>query len=372
MGVDATVVSPDRVHVDAEVASAFTRALFEGHDLPPADAAIVTDNLVRADLRGVDSHGLGFVPLYLRRLRAGLINPRPKLELRKMTPVAGALHGDDGFGHVVATRGIDESIAMARDYGIGMVAVRRSTHFGMAANYVLRAIDAGYIGIVFTNASRGLPPHGGREPIFGTSPLAFGVPGGESADFVLDMSPAVAARGKIRRAERLGEPIPEGYALDADGRSTTDPSRVLDGGVLLPLGGPKGAGLSILMDIMAGVFTGAAFAGDVRSQFDDFDDVQNVGHFLLAIKPDLFVSAEEFGDRMDVLVERTHACPPAEGFADVLLPGEPEERVRERRLASGIPYNIAEIDALNEEAARLGLAPLATSPAPPSPASQDT
>jgi LDH2 family malate/lactate/ureidoglycolate dehydrogenase len=156
------------------------------------------------------------------------------------------------------------------------------------------------------------------------------------------------------------QPIPLGYALDAHGRPTTDPNAALDGGVVLPIGGPKGSGLSMLMDIMGGVISGANCAGDVASQFLDYDRPQNVGHFFLAMKPDLFVSGDEYRARMDKLVERTHANPPAEGFSEVLVAGEPEARLEAERRRTGIPYGPKEFAALQEEAAKAGLPALVT------------
>ena len=204
--------------VDVKVAESFGRRLLVAHGLPEEDAATVSRCLVLADLRGVDTHGLQTLPHYLERVRLGLINPRPNLKVERVTPMAGSLDGQNAFGFVVATKAMAEAIDMAREFGVGIVSARRSTHFGMAANYALQAMDAGYIGIVFTNASRAMPPWGGREGLFGTSPIAVAAPAGKETPFDLDMSPAVAARGKIRRAARRGQSIPLGYALDAEGR----------------------------------------------------------------------------------------------------------------------------------------------------------
>ncbi len=251
-------VTSDRVYVGAEAADAFARRLLVAHGVPDADAAIVAGCLVSADLRGVDTHGLTRLPGYLDRVRRGLIDPRPLLAPKRVTPVAAALDGQNGFGFVVGTRAMQEAIAIARELGIGVVSVRRSTHFGMAASYVLQALDAGLIALVFSNASPAMPPWGARSALLGTNPFAAGAPAGEHPPFLLDMSPAVAARGKIRRAERRGETIPLGYALDAEGRPTTDPKAAL-GGVVLPIGGYKGSGLAMLMDILGGVISGANY-----------------------------------------------------------------------------------------------------------------
>jgi LDH2 family malate/lactate/ureidoglycolate dehydrogenase len=347
-------------HADAD---AFARALLAAHGVPAADAAVSAACLVRADLRGVETHGLVRLPGYLERIRRGLVDPAPVLEPRRVTPVAASLDGKNGLGFVVGTRSMAEAIAMARASGIGIVSVRRSTHFGMAATYVLQALEAQMVSLVFTNASRAMPPWGGREPLLGTSPLAAGVPGGRLAPFVLDMSPAVAARGKIRIAEKRGEKIPLGWALDAGGRPTTDPTAAL-AGVVLPIGGPKGSGLAMLMDIFGGVLSGAAYAGDVGDQYKAFDRPQDVGHFFLAMKPDLFVPMDEVRARMDVLVGRIKACPKAEGFDEILLPGEIEAREEARRRKTGIPYAASEIDALEKEARRAGVAMLAASARP--------
>ncbi len=351
-------------YAEPAAADAFGRRLLMAHGLPEHDAAIVAGCLVRADLRGIDTHGLQYLPHYLDRLRRGLINPRPQLTIERVTPMIGSIDGQNGFGFVVATKAMAAAIEMAQEFGLSIMAARRSTHFGMAANYVLQALDAGLIALVFTNASPGMPPWGGRTALIGTSPIAAGAPSGTELPFDLDMSPAVAARGKIRRAARRGEPIPLGYALDALGRPTTDPNAALDGGVVQPIGGPKGSGISMLMDIMCGVITGGACAGDVGNQFVDYDKPQNVGHFFLVMKPDLFVTRGEYLQRMDRLVQRVHSCPTAEGFDEVIMPGERERRFEAKYLRIGVPYGVKELAGLQEEAAKAGLPPLPVSESP--------
>ncbi|WP_062207643.1 Ldh family oxidoreductase [Streptomyces sp. NBRC 109706] len=341
----------------------FATRLLTAHALPDEDARTVARCLIEADLRGVDTHGLVRLPGYLRRLRAGLVNPRPELAPHRVVPSAAALDGRDGLGFVVASRAMAEAVRLAEETGIGVVSVRRSTHFGMAASYVLRAVEAGMVALVFTNASPAMPPWGGRQPLLGTSPLAAGAPGGERGPVVLDMSPAVVARGKIRRAARRGEEIPLGYALDAEGVGTTDPLRALEG-VVLPVGGPKGAGLSLLMDILAGVLSGAAFAGDVGDQYKDFDRPQNVGHLFLALRPDLFLPLDEYRRRMDLLVDRVRSTPRAAGVEAITLPGELEAGRAAHRALHGIPYAPGDLAPLRAEAERAGVAWLPNRPAP--------
>ena len=350
----------DRVFVSADAADEFVRRLLAAHGVPEDDAVTIASCLVSADLRGVDTHGICRLPGYLDRVRRGLINPRPTLKPHRVTPVAATLDGQDAFGFVVGQCAIKEAMAMARDFGLGLVTARRSTHFGMAASYVLPAIEAGFIAMVFSNASPAMPPWGGREGLLGTNPFAVGAPGGKLPPFLLDMSPAVAARGKIRKAERRGEKIPLGYALDGEGRPTTDPTAAL-GGVVLPIGGYKGSGISMLMDILGGVISGAAFAGQVADQYKTNDRAQDVGHFFLAIRADLFIPADDYRNRIDTLMRRVRDCPKADGFSEILIPGEPETRYEAERRRTGIPYSAGEIAVLQEEAKRAGTSALAVS-----------
>lgn len=352
------------IYASAVAADAFARSLLQAHDVPAEHAATIAHCLVSADLRGVDTHGLCRLPIYLERVRRGLINPKPELSPKRVTPVAATLDGQNGFGFVIGTRAMTEAIAMAREFGIGVVSVRRSTHFGMAASYAIPAVEAGLMAMVFSNASQAMPAWGARQMLLGTNPFCMAAPAGRHRPVILDMSPAVAARGKIRRAERRGEKIPLGYALDAEGRPTTDPKAALAGGVVLPIGEHKGSGLSMFMDIFGGVISGANFAGDVGDQYKNFEQPQDVGHFFLAMKPDLFVTEADYRARMDTLIERMKASPLADGFREVLVPGEPEDRAEQERRRHGIPYAASEVAALHEEAQRAGIQPLVVSDRP--------
>jgi LDH2 family malate/lactate/ureidoglycolate dehydrogenase len=350
--------SANLVYASAVAADSFARSLLQAHGVPAEDAAVIAHCLVSADLRGVDTHGLCRLPIYLERVRKGLINPNPKLEPKRVTPVAATLDGQNGFGFVIGTRAMQEAISMARESGIGVVSARRSTHFGMAASYAIPAVEAGLMAMVFSNASQAMPAWGSRQMLLGTNPFCIAAPGGRHRPIILDMSPAVAARGKIRKAERRGEKIPLGYALDAEGKPTTDPKAALAGGVVLPIGEHKGSGLSMFMDIFGGVISGANFGGEVADQYKAFDRPQDVGHFFLAMKPNLFVSEDDYRARIDTLVERMKGSPLADGFNEVLVPGEPEDRFEAQRRRAGIPYAGAEVAALQDEAKRAGIQPL--------------
>ena len=341
--------------VRAEELRAFVATLFLAHGLSEADAATVAACLVEADLRGVASHGVGRVPIYLRRLREGLVDPRPPLAIEALTPVAARLDGANGLGFVVARCAMAEAIARAKSFGMGLVFAHRSTHFGMAASYLRQAVEADLAAFVFTNASPAMPIWGGRTPFLGTSPFAFGAPGGErSAPIILDMATSVVARGKIRRAAQAGERIPEGWALDAEGRPTTDARAAYDG-LVLPLGGPKGSGLSLMMEVLGGVMSGSAFGGEVGNQYLDHDRPQNVGHCFIALRPNLAVSADEYRSRIDALVERAKASPRLAQDRPILMPGEPEALTEATRLRDGIPLSPEDRTGLRDEAERAGL-----------------
>lgn len=324
------------------------RDIFAAYGMPPEDADRVSECLVEADLRGIASHGVNRIPIYTKRFRLKLVNPKPALKITAPTPATAHVDGDNGMGFIVATRAMAAAIDAACTFGIGMALAFHSNHFGIAANYLLQALDAGMASIVFTNASPAMPIWGGRTPFLGTSPLGMAVPGGDQPSLVLDMATAVAARGKIRRAAERGESIPEGWALDQQGRPTTDASAAYKG-ILLPLAGPKGSGLSLMMEALGGVMSGAAFGGDVKNQYLDFERPQNVGHFFLAFRPDLFVSREEYRARMDELVSRAKSSPLAHGFDEILMPGEREARLAASRRQQGVPITAEDFSMLAEE-----------------------
>ena len=233
--------------------------------------------------------------------------------------------------------GMQSAIEMAKIYGIGMVSVKHSNHFGMSAWIVQQAIDENMMSLVFTNSSPALPVWGGKEKLMGVSPIACGAPGAEAGKpFILDMAPSVAARGKIYKAFRRGEKIPLDWALDKDGKRTDDPGKALEG-TMLPMGGPKGS----------------AFAGGVVNPYDASRGA-DVGHFLVAIKPDLFMGLHEFKERMGVLHDKVVGCEKMEGVERIYFPGEIEQDVHEERCKSGIPYVEAQIEALNKEAELVG------------------
>lgn len=348
-------------YVTSTNAQAFVESILVGNGVSPENASIIASCLVLADLRGVDTHGVNRIPSYMERIRQGVLDARAVPDLTQITPVVAQVDGRNGFGFLAAHTGMNRAIAMAREFGIGFVSVKHSNHFGMSAWVVQQALDAEMMSLVFTNSSPALPVWGGMSKLMGVSPLACGAPAGSTKPFILDMAPSVAARGKIYKAARRAEKIPGHWALDATGAPTDDPHRALEG-VMLPMGGPKGSALAVMMDVFSGVLSGSAFAGHVTNPYDPSKPA-DVGHFLVAIKPDLFMTLDDFKERMDYLYQRVISSELMAGVDRIYYPGEIEHITHEDRLKTGIPYVQAEIDALNAEAEKIGAERIVVNPA---------
>lgn len=338
--------------VSAPDARAYIERILPAYGVSPDHASIVAKCLVAADLRGIDTHGINRIPSYLARIRQGVLDPHAQPTIHQTTPVVAQVDAHNAFGFVAAQIGMQRACEMAETFGIGMVSVKHSNHFGMSAWLVQHALDhrpTPMMSLVFTNSSPALPVWGGREKLMGVSPIACGAPAGESTPpFILDMAPSVAARGKIYKAKRRAEKIPLEWALDAEGRPTDDPAAALDG-VMLPMGGPKGSALSIMMDVFSGALSGSAFAGHVTNPYDPSKPA-DVGHFLVAIKPDLFMGLDEFKERMDYLYQKVVGSEKAVGVDRIYFPGEIEQITEMKRREEGIPLVKAEIEALDNEA----------------------
>ena len=332
-------------------------------DVPSDHAREVAGCLIKAELRGVDSHGLVRLPVYARRVQAGVVKARP--DIRVVPASSGSatvlVDGDNGLGPVVATRAMEAALDLARTYGIGFAGVRHSNHFGPAAYYVEKAVARGCIGVAISNAPPNMAPFGGKTRFLGTNPVAIGIPAGREDPLIFDASTSVVARGKIILAAHRGEPIPAGWAIDPDGHPTTNAERALAGAVL-PFGGPKGSALSFIIDVFCGVLTGAAFGSHLNT-LEDLSTEQNVGHVLAAVRTDLLVPESTFKGRMDAILEMLKACPPAPGSERVLAPGEIEAATERARLEEGIPLAAPVTAQLGRLGAELGVTfpePLAT------------
>lgn len=315
--------------------------------VPVIDAAAAARGLVGANLRGVDTHGLSCLPDYARALDDKRLKAAPAMTVERRLPWSVALDADNGLGPVAAMRAVDLALETVGQIGIGAVAVRRSNHFGAAGVYAAMMAEQGCIAIVTANASAVCAPFGALAPMLGTNPLAVAVPVGRHPAFVLDMATAEGSRKKVRKALAEGKSIPAGWALDPDGKPTTDPQAALDG-VMLPFGGVKGSGLTLLMDILSGVLSGAEFGGRVLSVMTNQERESGNGHFLLAFKVSAFMEEETFRNRMDEEIARLKALPPAEGFDEVMYPGEREWKIAEERKRTGIPLPGPLVDTIIE------------------------
>jgi ureidoglycolate dehydrogenase (NAD+) len=321
--------------IDADKLAGLGRALLTQAGLSDADAATVADSLVAADLRGVASHGIMRLPIYLERMGRGLIQVRPEIQVERTGPATARLDGGAGPGQVVALAAMREAIELAREAGAGFVSVRNSSHFGAAAWYADIAAREGMIGLAFTHSEADVVPFGGARPALGTNPLAVGIPRGEGrAPLVLDMATSEVAMGKVLLAAAQGREIPSGWAVDAEGRDTTDPTRAR---AVRPMSGPKGYGLALVVEVLAGVLAGARTGDQLKRMYDDFDGPQGVGHLLGAIDVGRFIEPGLFAAGLEDLLGRLVAVPPADGFDEVLLPGDVELRAEERHRAEGVP-----------------------------------
>lgn len=306
------------------------------------DAAIAADVLLSADMRGVSSHGIiRLFPYYSRRLRDGLINPRPQPAVLSETPSSLALDGDNGLGHPTAYRAMERCIVKASEAGAAWVTVRGSNHFGIAGYYAMQALPHDMIGLSFTNASSLVAPTYGATAILGTNPIAVAAPAGTERPYVLDMATSIVPIGKITVYERAGLEIPYGWGVNSQGRVTTDPREVFYGGALLPLGGTdvmrgyKGYGLALLVEILAGVLAGSAFGRAVDA--DAHTQVSNIGHCFAAIRVDAFRPLEDFKRDMDAMIRELKDAPKAEGHERIYIAGEKEFEKAERSAKEGVP-----------------------------------
>ena len=344
----------------AEPALPIAAAALEGwaHDLLVASglvapaAEVVAHSLVDANLRGVDSHGILRLPVYSRRLTEGLMNRDPHPRVLREDGAVALVDADEGPGQVAGVFATDLAIRLAEAHGLGAVGVRRSSHYGAAGYYVRRAARAGHVALSTTNAEPYVVPFGGAKWALGTNPLAFGAPRGEGT-FEFDMATSQVALGKILLAREKGVPIEPTWGVDAAGAATTDPDAVES---VVPLGGYKGYGLGLMVEILSGVLTGSGLTRGIGRMYDEWDRRQDVGHFVLVIDPERTIGRERFATLLEGLLAELKAIPPALGVDEVLVPGEPEDRVARARERAGIPLPPAVRQSLEELSARLGVA----------------
>lgn len=330
---------------------AWSVALLRAAGVREADATEVAQHLIFADMRGVDTHGTSRLTIYVQRIEQGSIACDNTPHIVHETPVSALIDGDNGLGQAVATYATDLAIAKAATAGMAAVAVRHSNHCGCMAYYTLRMARAGLIGIGATNSPASMPPFGARDALFGTNPLSVAVPAGHDEPFVLDMATSQVARGKILNAAREGRSIPEGWALDRDGRPTTDSAAAL-AGYVVPLGGAKGSGLAFVVEILAGVLPGALLSTQMPSMYGDPATPARLGQFFLALRPDLFMPRDEFEARVEQVMTDLRGLQPAPDYQQVLAPGDVERAKESEYRLRGIPIQPGVLREFNDMASR--------------------
>ena len=336
--------APTRV-VSADDLRRFCAGILHAAGLPKADAETAARIQVEADLRGVHSHGARGIVGYTRQILSGEVNPEPEFRVLKEGGAYLHIDGDNGLGQAVSHNAMELAIRKAGEAGVGIVAVRNSNHYGAAAYYAVMAAECDMVGFNTTGGRRlrgNMAPFGGIEPILGNNPLAYAVPAGKERPIVLDMATGVVAAGKIGMARARGEKIPTGWGLTEDGCDTDDPEKAR---IVLPLG-PKGSALSLVMNCIGGILTGAGFSDPAR-----------FGHLFLAIDIAAFADLEAFKAEVDARIEGIRNSRPAPGVDRVYYPGEPEWIAHAERLARGIPMLDVHLRELEQLGGELGVSP---------------
>lgn len=322
----------------------FMQEVFVKLEVPEENAKITSEILIKADLRGIDSHGVARLPIYAKRLKLGIVNAKANFKVKNETPTSALLDADNGLGQVATYKAMQLCIEKAKKNGVAAVGIQHSNHFGIGAYYSLMAADEGLIGYTCTNASPLVAPFGGREKMLGTNPFAITIPAGKYPHICLDMASTVVARGKLEIALRQNKKIPLTWATDADGKPTDDPAEGLKG-TLLPVGGPKGYGLALFVDIISGVLMSSSYGKHTGALFNDLDRPQNIGHFVMAINPGVFQDVDSFKQQVDKVIEEIKASEKAQGVKEIYLPGEIEANNEQKR-KMGIPLNEKVIEQL--------------------------
>ncbi|TXT66710.1 MAG: malate dehydrogenase [Promethearchaeota archaeon] len=341
----------DYVYIAEETLREFLEAVFIKLQVPQQDARIITDVLITADLKGIDTHGIQRLLIYYDRIKKGIYNPITKIDEIKNTPTTAVLDGNYGMGHVIAYKAMNLAIQKAKKYGLGAVAVRNSTHFGIAGYYSQMAIKEGCIGITTTNATPAVPPTNGIEPMLGTNPLTAGVPTDEDFPFLLDCATSIIQKGKIELYSRNNKDIPEGVVLNEHGLSETDPNKILDQlrekkVALLPIGangtnpsGYKGYGYSTLVEILSSALQEGVFLKDTEGVIENGKKRLKVGHFFLAINIENFISIDRFKTISGTILRTLRSSKKLPGKKQIYTAGEKEHGTQVKRKKLGIPIN---------------------------------
>jgi LDH2 family malate/lactate/ureidoglycolate dehydrogenase len=351
---------PDAGRVSIAAMLAFTRDALAASGVPDADAAIAAKQMIEADLTGFDAHGIFRLGAYCQTLKSGRVNPRANIRVLQRSPATALVDGDDGIGHLVMTYCANLAVELARHSGIGWVGARRSNHAGAAGVYAEIPVAHGMVGIyAAVSTINNMGPWGGAEALIGTNPIAVGIPAGQEAPVVLDIATSIASFGNIRRYAAANQPIPEGWVVNSEtGEPITDPKKAAEG-VLLPIGGHKGAGLALVIGLLGGVLNGAAFGRDVIDFMGPGSEPTNTGQFVVALDVKRFLPPEAFGAEVDRHLVELRSSKRLPGVEAIRLPGEDRRRRRKDRAANGVALPAGLLKQLDELAANLKIAPLA-------------
>jgi LDH2 family malate/lactate/ureidoglycolate dehydrogenase len=314
--------------------------LFISADVSPDLAAIIATVQLEADLRGMYSHGLRAVPMYLTRIEQGIINPKPAIKVEETGRAAVVVHGDAGPGQVVAHRAMSECIRRASAHGFAIATARNSNHLGAVGYYARMAVAHDLVGFATTNGNVMMPPPGAGVPVVGNNPLAWAFPAGEEPALCFDVATSIVAGGKIDLAAAEGDAIPVGWGIDSSGQVTADPRAAAASGLALPLGAPlapyKGFGLALVLEVLAGVLAGARFGRQHAVEVEAGERPWDEGHFFLAFDPGLVMPVAMFKQRLDALIRDVRAVPPGADGRPPRTPGEGGEARKEHALREGL------------------------------------
>lgn len=345
-------------HVSADRVREFIAQAFRSVGMRERDANDVAALMTRADLLGADGHGIFRLPQYLRRIRAGGINLQPTIRIEQERGATALIDGDNGMGHLVVKQATELAIAKAKTHGIGWVGCKMSNHAGPASLYAGMVADAGLVGIYFAVGSANhMAPWGGIELLLSTNPVAIAVPAQNGPPILLDMATTVAAYGKVKIKAQKNEPMPEGWMIDKQGQPLTDPKRSAEG-LLLPIGGYKGYGLSLMIGLLAGTLNGAAMGRDVIDFNQDDTSTTNTGQAIAAIDISAFGDKDTFLAAVDDVVAELHASKTLPGVDRVRVPGEGSAASFEKRSKEGIPFSDELLSVLKGVATECGIAGL--------------
>jgi L-2-hydroxycarboxylate dehydrogenase (NAD+) len=339
------------VYLDAEILENFMKDVFIGLGIPNDDAKIIANVLITSDLRGIDSHGIQRCKMYYDRIKQGIYEVNTKIDVMKDGPTTALWDGNCGMGHVIAYKAMKNAIEKAKKYGLGAVAVRNSTHFGIAGYYSLMAIEEGMIGLAVTNARPSIPPTFGVEPLLGTNPLTIGAPTDEDFPFLIDCATSIIQRGKVEANSRINKPMPQNTVINDSGEFITDPNQILSDmlqkkAALLPLGGKgedtagyKGYGYATVVELLSAALQNGIFLRDTLGIEEDGQKRLKVGHFFLAINTEAFIGKDKFKKTAGNIMRGLRSAKLDPNEKKIYTAGEKEFLAERSRRKSGIPLN---------------------------------